>query len=199
MQGLAIQPANMKWKWGFRSNDDFLTPKVASKRPRERERERERESERFCKCDAKWLEHSQRCSGCDSAKIFLKSKSRDTKKGSWKWASEATMMILICHALMQAGFCWVETSFKDRRCIEDMATIVVTTNTLSRANRKPCVGFLTWRNTVDRPQWTSTHQYIIHPLDAHYNSVVDEPQLPHLSLYLVSPWLPILWEIGLIH
>jgi hypothetical protein len=47
------------------------------------------------------------------------------------------MMILICHALMQAGFCWVETSFKDRRCIEDMATIVVTTNTLSRANRKP--------------------------------------------------------------
>ncbi len=32
------------------------------------ERERERERERFCKCDAKWLEHSQRCSGCDSAK-----------------------------------------------------------------------------------------------------------------------------------
>jgi len=23
------------------------------------------------------------------------------------------MMILICHALMQVGFCWVETSLKD--------------------------------------------------------------------------------------
>jgi hypothetical protein len=43
MQGLAIQPAKMKRKWGFRSDDDFLSPKVASKRPIERERERERE------------------------------------------------------------------------------------------------------------------------------------------------------------
>jgi hypothetical protein len=42
MQGLAIQPANMKRKWGFRSDDDFLSPKVATK---DLERERERESD----------------------------------------------------------------------------------------------------------------------------------------------------------
>jgi hypothetical protein len=34
------------------------------------------------------------------------------------------------------------------------------------------------------------------PLDAHYSSVVDEPQL---SQYLISPWEPILLEIDLIY
>ncbi len=128
---------------------------------------RERERERFCNCDAKWLEHSQRCSGCDSAKIFLTSKSRDTKKGSWKWASGATMMILICHALMQVSFRWVGTNFKDERA--------------SKTWRRPSL----WRKPHS-VRWFLTWPLAHHPLDTHYYSVVDEPQLPHLSLYLVS-------------
>jgi hypothetical protein len=110
----------------------------------ERERERERERARFCKCDAKWLEHSQRCSGCDSAKIFLTSKSRDAKKGSWKWASGATIMILICHALMQVSFRWVGTSFKDEHASKTWRR-----PSLGRANRTPCVDF--WHGEI---RWT---------------------------------------------
>jgi hypothetical protein len=74
--------------------------------------------------------------------------------------------------------------FQRRRCIEDMATIVVTISTLTR---KPFLHVFDMEK-YDSPATANQHPPGDHPLDARYYSVVDEPQLPHLSLYLVSPW-----------
>ncbi len=149
---------------------------------KELETDRQTDRDSFCKYGTKWLEHPQRSSVCDPAKRFLTSKSRNAKKGSWKWVSGATMMILICDALMQVGFVgWRQvwkTTMHRRHGGDDHHSHAQTAHRVLVFDMEKHY----WLATVNQ------HPAAHHPLDAPYYSVVDEPQLPHLSLCLVSTW-----------
>ncbi len=85
---------------------------------------------------------------------------------------------------MQMGFCWVETSLKD-----DDASKTWRRGDDHHSHAQTAHRVLVF--DMEKYYWSATvnqHPPEHHPLDAPYYWVVDEPQLPHLSLYLVSPW-----------